>query len=47
MLLQSMREADQILKDYADGTRTPPSYASAGEMFAAMDSEDKAAGEYE
>ncbi|MDR2615139.1 MAG: type II toxin-antitoxin system RelB/DinJ family antitoxin, partial [Oscillospiraceae bacterium] len=30
MLLQSMREADQILKDYADGTRTPPSYASAG-----------------
>jgi DNA-damage-inducible protein J len=47
MLLQAIGEADRLLKEYADGTRTPPPYASAAEMFAAMDLEDKADGEYE
>lgn len=39
-VLQAMEETEQILREYADGTRTPKPYTNAREMFAAMDLED-------
>ncbi len=46
MLLEAMDEAEQLLKEYADRTRKLPAFSSAREMFAAMDLEDEAEGEY-
>ena len=46
-VLQAMEETEQILKEYEDGTRKPESFTNAREMFAAMDLEDEAEGEYE
>ena len=40
-LREAMQESEQILKEYADGTRKSRSFKNAGEMFAAMDSEDE------
>ncbi|MCL2404655.1 MAG: type II toxin-antitoxin system RelB/DinJ family antitoxin [Defluviitaleaceae bacterium] len=41
----AMQEADQIIEDYINGTRTPHTFTSAREMFSAMDAEDKAEGD--
>jgi hypothetical protein len=41
MLLEAMRETEQILAQYANGTRKFPAFKSAAEMFAAMDLEDE------
>jgi DNA-damage-inducible protein J len=46
-LRAAMAETEQILKEYADGTRKPPAYSNAREMFAAMDLEDKEEGTHE
>ena len=40
--LLAIQEAEQILAEYADGSRIPKSFSNAREMFAAMDAEDEA-----
>jgi len=39
-VLQAMEETEQIIAEYANGTRKPKPYKNAREMFAAMDLED-------
>ena len=41
-LQQAMEETEQILKEYSDGNRKTNAFASAHEMFYAMDIEDQA-----
>lgn len=43
--LSAMQETEQILEEYDNGSRMPKSFSNAHEMFAVMDSEDKAEGE--
>jgi len=45
--LSAMQETEQIIEDYTKGARIPRTFASAREMFAAMDSEDEAEGDNE
>ena len=40
--LSAMQETEQILEEYANGSRAPKSFSNAREMFAAMDLEDQA-----
>ena len=42
--LAAIQEAEQILEEYSNGSRTPKPFSNASEMFAAMDEEDAAAG---
>jgi len=39
--LLAIRETEQILDEYENGTRPPRSFSNAKEMFAAMDVEDE------
>ena len=41
----AMQETEQILEEYNNGTRTPKTFTNARDMFAAMDTEDKADGD--
>ncbi|MCL2199114.1 MAG: type II toxin-antitoxin system RelB/DinJ family antitoxin [Defluviitaleaceae bacterium] len=41
-LLAAMEETEQIINDYTSGKRKPKPFATAREMFAAMDEEDEA-----
>ena len=43
--LLAMQETEQIIAEYANGSRTTKPIANAREMFAAMDEEDAAEGE--
>jgi len=45
--LSAMQETEQIIGEYANGTRMPKPFSNAREMFAAMDSEDEAEGLYD
>ena len=42
--LVAIQESEQIISEYADGTRTPRAFSNAREMFAAMDLDDEAEG---
>ena len=42
--LAAMRETEQIIAEYAAGTRKPRPFTNAREMFAEMDAEDEADG---
>ena len=39
--LLAIQEAEQIIKEYSDGSRIPRPFSNAHEMFAAMDLEDE------
>ena len=39
--LLALQEAEQMISEYNNGTRTPPGFSNAKEMFAAMDLEDE------
>ena len=45
--LSAMQETEQILEEYANGSRAPKTFSNAREMFAAMDLEDEAEGDDE
>ena len=45
--LFAMQETEQILDEYANGSRAKKSFSNASEMFAAMDAEDEAERENE
>ena len=45
--LSAMHETEQIIEDYANGSRIAKPFSNAREMFAAMDSEDEAEGAIE
>jgi DNA-damage-inducible protein J len=45
--LLAIQETEQILEEYANGSRVPKPFSNASEMFAAMDLEDTAEGENE
>jgi DNA-damage-inducible protein J len=45
--LLAMEETEQILDGYANGSRIQKSFSNARDMFAAMDLEDEAEGNYE
>lgn len=45
--LLAIQETEQILEEYANGSRKPKPLSNAKEMFAAMDLEDAAEGENE
>lgn len=40
--LSAMQETEQIVEEYANGSRIPKSFSNAREMFTAMDLEDEA-----
>ena len=44
-IMLAIQETERILEDYNNGTRTPKAFTDAREMFAAMDTEDKAEGD--
>lgn len=43
--LAAMQETEQILEEYAGGSRVPKPFSNAHEMFAAMDLEDEVEGD--
>ena len=45
--LLAIQEAEQIMEDYVNGSRTPKPFSNAHEMFIVMDSEDEAEGDDE